>query len=242
MKKYEKMTVGQIVADRFANARIFDKYGIDFCCNGSDTLDEACRKRNVRTADILKELESPENASSGDPAFKEWPLDLLCDYIIKFHHRNIRREGPEISALLEKVCNVHGERHAELFKVKSLFADSLQSLYEHLDKEEIVLFPYIYAMCDAREHKTQIPPFHCGSIAAPISVMMAEHEEEGVRYREIATLCNDYRTPDDGCGSYRLLMDKLRSFDAALHQHIHLENNIAFPESIELERQLFGHK
>ncbi len=29
------MTVGEIVADNFGNAEVFDKYGIDFCCHGS---------------------------------------------------------------------------------------------------------------------------------------------------------------------------------------------------------------
>ena len=32
MKDYKRMTVGEIVADNFNNAGIFDKYGIDFCC------------------------------------------------------------------------------------------------------------------------------------------------------------------------------------------------------------------
>ena len=34
-KDYETMTVGEIVADNFGNAEVFDKYGIDFCCHGS---------------------------------------------------------------------------------------------------------------------------------------------------------------------------------------------------------------
>ena len=33
MKDYKRMTVGEIVADNFNNAGIFDKYGIDFCCH-----------------------------------------------------------------------------------------------------------------------------------------------------------------------------------------------------------------
>lgn len=32
MKDYKRMTVGEIVADNFNNAGIFDKYGIPFLC------------------------------------------------------------------------------------------------------------------------------------------------------------------------------------------------------------------
>ena len=38
------MTVGEIVADNFNNAGIFDKYGIDFCCHGSALLPESVHK------------------------------------------------------------------------------------------------------------------------------------------------------------------------------------------------------
>ena len=43
MKDYKRMTVGEIVADNFNNAGIFDKYGIDFCCHGSALLPEASK-------------------------------------------------------------------------------------------------------------------------------------------------------------------------------------------------------
>lgn len=44
MKDYKLMTVGQIVADRFDHAKVFNKYGIDFCCNGDVSLTDACER------------------------------------------------------------------------------------------------------------------------------------------------------------------------------------------------------
>ena len=44
MKDYKLMTVGQIVADRFDHAKVFNKYGIDFCCNGDVSLTDACEE------------------------------------------------------------------------------------------------------------------------------------------------------------------------------------------------------
>lgn len=236
MERYRDMTVGQIVADRFANASVFEKYGIDFCCNGSDTLADACAKRGADIKAVLADLDAPQHETSDECNFKSWPIDLLCDYILKFHHRNIRKNGPPIGELLIKVCNAHGERHPELLEVKALFDASLEDLYSHLHKEEMMLFPHIYMMYDAMMKGEKIPEFHCGSVAAPIAVMMKEHQIEGERYFRIAALTNDYQTPEDGCGSYRLLMEKLKVFNAALHQHIHLENNIVFPKALEMER------
>ncbi len=78
--------------------------------------------------------------------------------------------------------------------------------------------------------------------------MMAEHDIEGERYRHIEHLTNGYRhiehltngytAPEDACNSYRLVLQQLKAFEEALHQHIHLENNIVFPRSIKMEAKL----
>lgn len=239
MKRYQTMTVGQIVTDSFSNADVLGRFGIDFCCNGSDSLAVACGKSNVSEVEVLDALAAPRVVGDGTGVeFGAWPLDLLSDYILKFHHRNIRRDGPEIEMLLDKVCQAHGANHNELYEVREIFKLSLVDLYAHLEKEEQVLFPYIYQMVDAAQQGQVAPSLHCGTITAPISVMMAEHEVEGGRYHKIEALTNGYQTPRDGCHSYRLLIEKLKAFNTGLHQHIHLENNIVFPAAVELERNI----
>lgn len=238
MKDYKKMTVGQIVADNFGNAEVFDKYGIDFCCHGSVLLPEASQKAGADVNEVIKDIESVTSLTSESIDFKSWPLDLLVDYILKIHHRNIRNKGPKLHELLDKVCQVHGSKHPTLYNVQVLFQQSLSDLNQHLDKEELVLFPYIYEMVKAKLDNTVLQEFHCGSIKAPISVMLAEHDAEGERYRHIERLTNGYSVPDDACDSYRLLLQELKDFETALHQHIHLENNIVFPRAIELETEL----
>lgn len=238
MKDYKKMTVGQIVADNFVNAEVFDKYGIDFCCHGSVLLPEASQKAGVDVNEVIKDIESVTSPTSESIDFKSWPLDLLVDYILKIHHRNIRNKGPKLQELLDKVCQVHGSKHPTLYNVQVLFQQSLSDLNQHLDKEELVLFPYIYEMVKAKLDNTVLQEFHCGSIKAPISVMLAEHDAEGERYRHIERLTNEYAVPDDACDSYRLLLQELKDFETALHQHIHLENNIVFPRAIQLETEL----
>jgi regulator of cell morphogenesis and NO signaling len=47
---------------------------------------------------------------------------------------------------------------------------------------------------------------------------------------------NGYSAPSDGCISYQTLYKALAAFEADLHQHIHLENNILFPRAVALEK------
>ena len=238
MKEFSTMTVGEIVADDFKHATVFDRYKIDFCCNGSIPLSEACKYANVDMSKVITELSEAADESSPITDFKSWPIDLLADYILKFHHRNIRKQGPTIAVLLDKVCRVHGANHSKLVEVKEQFNESLIDLDSHLHKEESVLFPYIYELYNAQTNNSPAPHFHCGTIESPIAVMMAEHDAEGERYRHISRLTDEYRVPSDACGSYRLVLEKLKAFEEALHHHIHLENNIIFPRAIELESNL----
>jgi regulator of cell morphogenesis and NO signaling len=83
----------------------------------------------------------------------------------------------------------------------------------------------------------QPPPF--GTVENPIAMMMQEHDNEGVRFRQIAELTNNYTPPADGCNTYIVTFAMLNEFEQDLHLHIHLENNILFPEAIKLEQQ-FG--
>ena len=67
--------------------------------------------------------------------------------------------------------------------------------------------------------------------------MMQEHDGAGDALRSLRELTHDYAVPEDACGSYRALYQALQEFEADLHQHIHLENNILFPRAVEMERR-----
>ncbi len=234
----ESATVGSIVTDNINNAKVFQKHNIDFCCGGNKKLTDVVREQKIDLNEVLRDLnaisQQNENAIALD--FNQWSLELLIDYAVKFHHHYIRTIGPEIDKLLQKVVEVHAENHKELYKVLALFESSLKDLQEHLEKEEQILFPYIVTMEQAKNDNKELPYFHCGSVEYPIEVMMQEHDGEGTRYKEIATLTNQYTPPVDACNSYKLVLKQLKEFEENLHIHIHVENNILFPKAYKMQQ------
>lgn len=236
--EFKGKTVGVIVAENFATAEVFRKYGVDFCCHGDVDFEKACATRNVAVDAITKDLLQADDHVASHADFIHWPYDLLIDYILKIHHRGIRRVGPDMLELFDKVLVAHGEHHPELSTVKTLFTGSLQDLEIHLTKEEQILFPYLYSLFEAADEGKTIDAMHCGTVSNPISAMMHDHAAEGERYKEISRLTNGYQAPEDACNSYRLLLSQLKQFEYNLNEHIHLENNIVFPAAIRLEGQL----
>lgn len=238
MENLQNKTIGAFVAEDFRTAAVFSKYKIDFCCKGNRTIDEVCEKQEIDSKILLKKIKealSAENSNTID--FNSWPLDLLADYIEKTHHRYVEEKSVIIMQFLNKLCSVHGANHPELFKINILFTECASELAQHMKKEELMLFPFVKKMVKALDTEAALvqPPF--GTVSNPIAMMMHEHDAEGDRFREIASLTNDYKAPDDGCTTYKVTFQMLKEFEENLHTHIHLENNILFPKAVVLEKE-----
>lgn len=235
----EQKTIGEIVAENYRAATVFKKHKIDFCCNGNRSIEEACRAKNVSIWQLTKELdEAMKPGSESTTGYDSWPLDLLADYIEKKHHRYVEGRMPEIKAYLDKLCKVHGERHPELFDIHRHFFVSADELTKHMKKEELVLFPYIRRMVQAKATGETAATPQFITVKNPIAMMMSEHETEGERFREIAELSSDYTPPADACNTYRVTYALLQEFENDLHLHIHLENNILFPKAVDMEKEM----
>ena len=240
METLERTTIGEYVAKDFRTAAVFSKYGIDFCCKGNRTIDEACEKKDVDTNTIMDEINTvlaTKNDNSID--FKSWPLDLLADYIEKTHHRYVEEKTNVILPFLAKLCKVHGASHPELFEINQLFIGCAGELAQHMKKEELILFPFIKKMVEANRNNSPINIPGFGSVANPIAMMMEEHENEGERFEKIVELSNNYTPPADACNTYKVTYQMLQEFEADLHAHIHLENNILFPSAIVLQDKFY---
>ncbi|MCA9244245.1 MAG: iron-sulfur cluster repair di-iron protein [Phycisphaerales bacterium] len=222
-------TIGQLVVERPARARVFERYGLDYCCGGKAPLTEACRKQGLSFDAICRELATIDDGA--EPLQTDWStvtMAELADHIVDAHHIHLRRELPRLDALLEKVTRVHGDNHPELRQCREVFLSLAAELNTHMLKEEQVLFPMIRQL----ETGQSSPVIGCGSIDNPIRVMEHEHDDTGRALARLRTLTNGYVPPADACNTYRVMLDSLSELERDLHTHIHKENNILFPRAI----------
>lgn len=236
----ENMTLAEIVTENIRSAIVFEEYGLDFCCKGKRPLSEACADKNIDLQKVLDDLNNLSGGNNGNQNHDDWQLNFMVDYIINNHHQYVRRMIPVISLHADKVASVHGPNHPETVKIADLFLAVREELEMHMMKEERILFPYIKELQEAKENNTEAsqPPF--GSIQNPIRMMEAEHESAGDAMYQIRELSNNFLAPEDACNTYKALYSELREFEEDLHKHIHLENNILFPKSIQMETKLFN--
>ena len=232
-------TVREWALENTAATRVFEKLGIDYCCGGNKSLEDACRASDLSVDQVIDSLEMAEEAAYVTQKDSNWQIEPLADLITHIkntHHKFTREEMARLVPLLEKVCSVHGKNHPELQQVRASFQSLVQELTTHMMKEERVLFPYIVRMEEAVIQKEAILPPPFGSVQNPVSMMEHEHDSAGNALRAMRAASCGYTTPGDACISYRTLYKALADFEADLHQHIHLENNILFPRAITMEK------
>jgi regulator of cell morphogenesis and NO signaling len=224
-------TVAEITQSVPGAARVFERLGIDYCCKGKEPLEKACEDAHVPLALALTTLEKNMHGRGPADAPKE-PRQLLR-HIVTRHHSFTRDELGRLSPLLDKVCRVHGARHPELAEIRSLFEALAEDLMPHMLKEEQVLFPYIERLADGDS-----TPARFGTVQNPIAMMNVEHEGVGALLAQLERVTDGYRPPEGACGSYRALYEGLKELQADIHEHVHLENHVLFPQAVALEQSL----
>jgi regulator of cell morphogenesis and NO signaling len=217
-------TVSEIARESLAAVRIFEKYGIDYCCGGKRPLEEVCRDKGQDVEVVKRELEAATaTASDSERSWATAPLTGLIDHIVEKHHGYLRSELPALEARLLKVFQVYNQRYgATLTGLPEVFSALRAELESHLDKEEKILFPAIAAGGSP------------GNVQHLIGNLETEHESAGAALAKIREITRNFEIPEYACVTYRALMNGLDELEHDLHLHIHLENNILFPRAERL--------
>jgi len=235
---FPQRSLGELVTEDTRAATVFERFGLDYCCRGHQTLEDAARDQGTPLHAVVAALEALGPPTSSDRADEGASLDQLTRLIVERHHRYVRESMPAITAWLDKLVARHGARHAELIEARDLFRQVTDELTAHMAKEENILFPFIDALATAERSGRHPVASPFGTIVNPVRVMEADHALVGNLLARLRALTAGFEPPADACTTYRLCYAELSRFEADLHRHVHLENNILFPRALDLEHTL----
>ncbi len=222
-------TIGEIVAQDYRAAAVFEKYGIDFCCGGQTFLTTACQAKDLDFKSVQREIETVKKEPlERSHDYAAWSLSFLSDYIVNTHHAYLNQEMGPIGSYAHKIVDVHGGNHPELTKIATIFDKITSDMEGHLREEEEIFFPAIKRVEAATKNGSTPQDTDCEVIKASLKKLCHEHEEIGDAVHAIRHLAKDYVIPEDVCNTFVVTYEKLKEFEEDLHRHVHLENNILF--------------
>ncbi|MEZ6015871.1 MAG: iron-sulfur cluster repair protein YtfE [Planctomycetota bacterium] len=211
--------LADLAVEHPAASRVFHRHGLDFCCHGRVSLQAACLKAGLDPAVVLAELEAATAGAGEGASLALLPSPALIEHILQRFHADHREELPRLAEMARRVERVHADKPACPAGLAAYLDEVAESLDEHMQKEEQVLFPMILA---GRGRQA----------AMPISVMEDEHRDHGIHLAKLRKLGHGYVAPEDACSTWRALYMGLFELERLLMEHIHLENNVLFPRAL----------
>ena len=228
-------TIGEIVADDYRTAKVFESHGIDFCCGGKVALAAICQDKGINPDTLLLEIEAMKSEQiDRSQNYTSWELPFLADYIVNTHHAYLKENDEQITIYARKIAEVHGAHHPEVVEIATIFEKIATDMAAHLREEEEVFFPAIKRAEAERKIGNAPSKEDYAAIKESLGKLVREHEEIGDAIHKIRHLSKDYAIPKDTCNTFMITYQKLKEFEDDLHKHVHLENNILFPKASQL--------
>ncbi len=216
-------------------ATVFEALGLNYCCEGDETLEQACREQHLDPQQVVVKIEQiiAEHEDDSVTHWEDASLTQLCDHLEQTHHVFVKDELSRLSAMISEVVELHHFKHPEMQELQASFTAMSDGIRPHTLKEEQVLFPFIR---DLEQNQSTCPLF-VGYVDDVVKTMTRVHKHTGEWLSKIRKLTNNYQPPEDAGMLYRITLDGLQTFERDLHLHVHKETHLLFPRAIEVEQQ-----
>lgn len=214
--------VADIVTHYPKTADVFRKHGIDFCCGGQISLEEAVSNHpKLSLTPLLQELEdaSQQQGEGMQPQYLSVPS--LIQYIQDRYHDTLREEFKQLTPYVTKLSRVHGPNHPNLVTLKSTFDAFKSAMLTHTDEEDQNAFPKLVRSANGETVE---------DIDAVVQSLVDDHDEAGALLQQMRELTHDFQPPAEACGTWRLVYDRIAHLERETHAHVHLENHVLFPK------------
>ena len=209
-----EQTIGHIAVHVPGATAVFRRLKLDFCCGGQLRLADAVAEKGLNLDAVLAELSALQHPAE---LAQETEPSALIDHIIARYHDVHRAQLPELIRMAHRVEAVHRANPDVPAGLGNLLEEIQQELVSHMHKEEAILFPML---------KSGGNPF----VGQPICMMPSEHGQHGNALDQLNALTHDATPPQGACNTWRALYAGIAQLNDDLIHHIHLENNVLFPQ------------
>lgn len=235
MRVSKNDVIGEIAVKDYDTAKVFQNFGINFCCEGQKTIEEVCRENDIPEKQLLDPLNQQVSANKYTFNFYEtWDIDLLVDYLERKHRKIEQEIVPDINKLLDQSTEDNEVDREFLVELKSFFLKASASLINHMAKEHETLFPLIKTIYFSNRGKTDIAHSYRNKLIENIHRMFREHRVEGNYLRDLHGYIVKLENSGYSSESLKKGLKLMREYFDDLQLHIHIENNLLFPKVLKL--------
>jgi regulator of cell morphogenesis and NO signaling len=222
--------IGTLAATHAGFRAVFEDLGLDYYCSGQLSVDEAANAAGVDTEMVISAMRRAVGRDPG-PDWYSRSLRSLIAELSREHHELLRTILFGTALLLDEAVAAGGAPLVE--SLRHQFRTFSALLLQHIDREEVSLFPVAESVDDAWMKGD--PLIADGDrVRKLISQLVLEHGTLVRLLRDMSTERPAVREIDD---RGRRIADAIDSIERHLHQYMNIENQVLFPRVVALIEQ-----
>jgi len=223
----------------------YEKHDLDFYCNGKETLEQLFVKRSLSKDQIDKFINLLEKAINNEvqnqhkinPVYQN--IRELCFYIAENHHKYTLKAVQEIKELFLKILDINKNQSKKLSEAYLLAEKLFADIKIHLSKEETILFPLIKYLEECKRFAEKPHLGKSRPMAKTLEALKTDHTSSTKVIAETIKLLAAFSKRSTEMSLVKTIIQRLKLLQKDLQLHVHLENNILFPQAAELENYLY---
>jgi len=219
---------------------VLEILGVDTCCGADRSLKDASADAALSPAELLGLLATPAALPEGNTGRlpEDSSLAGIVDWVGGRIHPRARRFLIALIIRARSLSSSHGRRLRELWQTRDQLEELARDLIPHMSTEERYLFPYIRSMTETmRADATLVVPL-LGTIEFPLQAIKHDHAADMNAIAALRQSTRDFTPDERSCAALREFYRALALFARELQEHIHLENDVLFPQAVEMEKRV----
>lgn len=230
--------ISELVDLNYVHAYVLFYFGIRFYEYSELTLDEVCKKKGLRTEQVVRELESPTHLREADLPLVSYPIDLIIEYLKHSHFLFVKHKLPYIARLVDSFKANHDDYSTVERDLKMVFPLFVEDFIQHIYHEEDTLFSFIQSL--ERASKGNYFPSKLYYMLEKNSVQKfaMEHDVHDDEMEGIRKITHNYTLQAHAPLHVKVLYNELKAFEQSLITHARIENEILFPKAMALENKV----
>jgi regulator of cell morphogenesis and NO signaling len=227
--------INDLVGENYVYASVLYYFGIQFYNYSERTLDQACKDRGLNTSHVIHSLESVNQLEKPNLSLANLPVDLVVAYLKHTHFTFIKQKLPYIVSLIDHL----DVRQTPIAKdLQLLFPLFVEDFIHHIYEEEDTLFNYIILLHQATNRKYNLGQLYFEMEKHSIHKYAVEHETHDDEMIGIREITDHYAITPHTSLHLKVLYAELNDFEHELRTHAKVENDILFPKSLSLEKEV----